>query len=323
VPTNPIRPFPVNAIDRTRCSRRVSDAPTSECPGARVRLEIVRAAIPVPRSLVWATALDVLPPDRVIERRSGFLVIRSPSNPTHYWGNLLLFDRSPRRGDGARWEALFDAAFEDDPRVQHRTFSWDQTDGNAGAARAEFADRGYLVGENVGLIADADQVVWHPRENREVIVRTLDSGIGSDEALWDAVVELQLANREDDGLDESEHRAFIRARLEGLRALLRAGRGAWYVAIVPTTGDLVASCGIVVTAGRGRFQLVDTALPHRRRGISSRLVVEAARRASIEHGATRFVIEADPDYHALGLYESLGFERAEVVVGACLWRREG
>jgi GNAT superfamily N-acetyltransferase len=280
------------------------------------------AASPVPRSLVWATSLDVLPPNRVIERRSGYLVIRSPSNPTYYWGNLLLFDRAPGLGDGPRWEALFDATFADEPKVQHRTFSWDQIDGSAGAAREEFADRGYVVDENVGLIADVAGLVPHARENREVTVRALDPAIGADDPLWNAVVEIQHANDEDDGLDESAHRAFLRARLEGFRALFRSGRGAWYVALEPSTGDLVASCGIVVTAGRGRFQLVDTALSHRRRGISSRLVVEAARRASIEHGATRFVIEADPGYHAIGLYESLGFLRAEVVVGACLWPRE-
>jgi hypothetical protein len=34
------------------------------------------------------------------------------------------------------------------------------------------------------------------------------------------------------------------------------------------------------------------------------------------------VIVADPDYHALGLYESLGFERAERVAGCCRWPRE-
>ena len=205
--------------------------------------------------------------------------------------------------------------------MQHRTFSWDQIDGSAGAAREEFGERGYLVDENVGLVAHATRVVPHERENREVTVRALDSAPGADEALWDAVVELQLANLETDGLDEGARRAFTRARLEGLRALFRAGSGAWYVAIEPATGAVVASCGIVVTAGRGGFQLVDTALAHRRRGISSRLVVEAARRATSEHGATWFVIEVDPGYHALGLYESLGFERAEVVVGACLWRR--
>jgi ribosomal protein S18 acetylase RimI-like enzyme len=153
-----------------------------------------------------------------------------------------------------------------------------------------------------------------------VVVQALDSTIGADEALWDAVVELQVAGR-DDGHEEKAYRSFARARLQDLRELFRAGRGAWYVAIEPSTGDVVGSCGVVVTAGRGRFQAVDTALAHRRRGISSRLVVEAARRASADYGAKRLVIVADADYHALGLYESLGFERAEHVFGVCLWSR--
>jgi GNAT superfamily N-acetyltransferase len=52
----------------------------------------------------------------------------------------------------------------------------------------------------------------------------------------------------------------------------------------------------------------------RRRGIGSRLVVEAAHRAA-ERGVRHFVIAAEPDYHALGLYESLGFQRVERVAG--------
>ena len=86
----------------------------------------------MPRSLALATDLDVLALDRVIERRDGFLLVRSPGNPTFYWGNFLLFDREPAPGDGPRWEALFDEAFGDDPRVKHRTFAWDRTDGVAG-----------------------------------------------------------------------------------------------------------------------------------------------------------------------------------------------
>src|SRR5262245_63694044 len=92
----------------------------------------------VPRSLVRATDLDVLAPDRVIERRDGFLLVRSPSNPTFYWGNLLLFDRAPEPGDGLCWEALFEEEFADEPRVRHRTFAWDRPDGAVGAAREEF-----------------------------------------------------------------------------------------------------------------------------------------------------------------------------------------
>jgi ribosomal protein S18 acetylase RimI-like enzyme len=67
---------------------------------------------------------------------------------------------------------------------------------------------------------------------------------------------------------------------------------------------------------------VDTALAYRRRGICSRLVVEAALLSVERYGAERFVIAADPGYHALGLYESLGFERAEQVVGVCMWRMD-
>jgi ribosomal protein S18 acetylase RimI-like enzyme len=280
-----------------------------------------RDASAVPRSLVWATSIDVMPPDGVVERRSDFLLVRSPSNPAHYWGNLLLFDGAPSEGDGRRWEGLFDEAFGDEPRVRHRTFAWDRTDGAAGAAHEEFVNRGYEVDESIGLVAHAGQLVPHARENREVVIRALDSALGADEALWAEVLELQVANRDDDGLDEDEYRTFARRRLEDLRTLFRAGRGAFYVAIDPAAGEVAASCGVVVTAGRGRFQIVDTALAHRRRGICSRLVVDAAHATRDDYEAEQFVIVADADYHALPLYESLGFERAEKVVGVCRWPR--
>jgi ribosomal protein S18 acetylase RimI-like enzyme len=135
------------------------------------------------------------------------------------------------------------------------------------------------------------------------------------------VIELQVAGRQE-GHDEESCRAFTRPRLEARGALFRLGRGAWYVAIDPGSGDVVASCDIVVTTGRGRFQVVDTALAFRRRGICSRLVVEA-RHSAETHRAERFVIVADLDYHALGCYESLGFERQEHVVGVCRWPRSG
>ena len=274
----------------------------------------------MPRSLVWATSIDVLPADRRIERRDGYLAIRSPSNPAHYWGNYLLFEEPPRADDRDRWEALFGLEFGDEPGVRHRTFAWDQTDGAAGAAREEFTDHGYDLDESIGLIADAARPRHHRRTNRAVTVRALDPTAGADEHVWAEVVELQVGNREE-GQDERDNRAFSRTRQADLREHFRAGRGAWYVAIDPATGGLAASCGVVVTEGRGRFQAVDTALTFRRRGIASRLVVDAAQHSAAHYGAKRFVIVADAGYHAVGLYESLGFERAEQVTGVCRWPR--
>ena len=149
----------------------------------------------VPRSLVWATDIDVLPLDRVVLRREAYLVVRSPSNPMHYWGNLLLFDEPPGPDDGSRWERLFEREFAGEPRTRHRTFAWDRADGALGAALEEFVGRGYDLEQTVGLIALREQIRPHRRANREVVVRALDPA--GDAELWDAVVEVQVASRDE------------------------------------------------------------------------------------------------------------------------------
>lgn len=272
-------------------------------------------ATPVPRSLTLATDLDVLAVDRVLTRRDEYLVVRSPSNPSFFWGNLLLFDDAPGEGDRLRWEAWFDAEFAGIERVRHRAFVWDRSDGAAGRAHEEFGDSGYTIDESIGLVAAPEELRSHPRENREVTVRMLDPG--ADAALWSAVLDLQTANREE-GHDEKSYYEFAHARQRELRAHFVAGRGGWFVA-VSGDGEIVGSCGVVVSNERGRFQSVDTALAHRRQGICSRLVVETARLAVERFAAEQLVVVADASYHALGLYESLGFRRQERVVGAFTW----
>lgn len=265
------------------------------------------------RSLVWATDIDVLPANRTVARRDGYTVVRSPGNPTHYWGNWLVFEEPPGPGDRRRWEERFAAEFADQPASRHRTFAWDRTDGALGAAETEFASAGYQLERQVGLTATPAEVRSHPRANQTVSVHSPHPD--GEEELWAQVLELQVAAR-DPRIAEAPHREFSRRRQDELRELFAAGHGAWYVALLD--GEVVGSCGVVVTGERGRFQSVDTAAAHRRRGICSRLVVEAARDAAARHGARRLVIAADPGYHALGIYESLGFVVRERVNGVCL-----
>lgn len=268
------------------------------------------------RSFAWTTDIDVLPPDASATRGDGHWVVRSPSNPTHYWGNFLLFDDPPRPGDRVRWEALFASAFGGAPESDHIAFGWDCIDGAIGSAARELADVGYQLDHTAGLIARPSELRPHPRANREVSVRALDPRFGADQPAWDQVIELWVAAR-DPSLTEADYRTFARGRLDGLRQLFTAGRGAWWVAEL-ARGEVAGSLGIVVTDRRGRFQTVDTAAAHRRRGICSRLVIEAAQRTAALHPVQRFVICADPEYHALGLYEDLGFCAAERVTGALL-----
>jgi ribosomal protein S18 acetylase RimI-like enzyme len=275
-----------------------------------------RADSVAPRSLVRATEIDVLPLDRVVERRGGYLVVRSPRHPDHYWGNLLVFDEPPAAGDGERWEALFGREFAAEPAVRHVTLAWDRADGALGAADEEFLPRGYELETLVGLVARPHEIVAHRRQNTEVAVLALGHAPGADAELWGQVVELQVASR-GGRIPEDVHRAFSIRRGEELRELFAAGRGAWYVALDDSGAEVLGSLGVVVTNGRGRYQAVDTAESHRRKGIGSRLVVEAARASARDYGARMLVICADPEYHALGLYESLGFRRAERAAAVC------
>jgi ribosomal protein S18 acetylase RimI-like enzyme len=270
------------------------------------------------RSIIRATDIAALPLSRELRRSDGCLVVRSPSNPGHYWGNLLIFDDAPAPGDGARWAERFEAEFAGAPGVLHRTLAWDRPDGELGAAREELVPRGYELEETVGLEAGADAIERHPRESRDVVVRALDHAGSSDERLFEQVIELQVIDRLAQ-FDREGQYAYARTRMRDLRALFTARGGAWFVAIDAAEDRVVGSCGIVIAdEQRGRYQAVDTVASHRRRGVCSRLLVDAARTIEQRHGTRRFVIGADPHYHALGLYESLGFEPVERIAGAYL-----
>jgi ribosomal protein S18 acetylase RimI-like enzyme len=269
-----------------------------------------------PRSLLLQTLIDVLPADRVVVREGDHLIVRSPSNPHHWEGNMLVFDDAPAAGDGERWEAAFDAAFAGEPGVRHRTFYWDRTDGEEGAAASELQARGYRLERDVGLIASPDELTAHPRANHEVEIRRLDPA--ADDALWEGTIAVALANNAEDPSPDPDYELFLRSRQAERRAVFTAGRGAWYVALDPGDGSVVAGCGVIATGPRGRFQAVDTAPSHRRRGIARRLVYEAGRDAATRFALSRLVIVADGEYHALGIYESLGFRPRERVCSAWL-----
>ena len=274
--------------------------------------------VTAPRSLVLNTLIDVLPDDRVVRRVGDHLVVRSPSNPGHWEGNLLVFDDAPAAGDRERWEAAFDTAFADVPLVRHRTFHWDRADGEEGAAIAEFGDHGYRLERDVGLIATPDELAPHPRANRDVEIRALDPAAGRDEPLWEGAIALALEQNAADPSPDVDFESFVRARHRERRAAFAAGRGSWYVALDPADGSVIAACGVIATGSRGRFQAVDTAPPHRRRGIARRLVHDAGRDCAARFGLDRLVIVADAEYHALGIYESLGFRPRERLCSAWL-----
>jgi GNAT superfamily N-acetyltransferase len=260
------------------------------------------------RSLAWRTDLIFPRFDGEILDRGHYLVIRTPSNPTFYWGNFLLFDRPPAPGDEERWPRLFAEEIGAPPQVQHQTFGWDSPEGDAAAAHA-FVERGFRLIHSSVLTASS--VSPPPRESTEIAVRTLES----DED-WRQATENQIRCRDLEHR-EAGYRVFKEAEMRRYRAMALAGRGAWFGAFLG--GTLVADLGIYQDESLGRFQTVETHPDFRRRGYAGTLVFKAARHALGQMGVETLVLVADADSAAERLYSSVGFLPREQEVGLERW----
>jgi len=252
--------------------------------------------------------------DEVIDLGDAF-ALRCPSDPLFRWGNLLFLPRPPAAGSLPEWEARFAAAFEDLPQVRHLTFAWCGADG----ALAQFVETGYEPDANTVRDASADDLAGEVPTPDRFELREVRS-----DSDWQAVMTMLVEDPpEGDAPDEYlRHRrdrmAIHRAIVDGRRAGLR---GAWYLACLD--GAPVGSMGVFVRGGLGRFQYVQVARAHRRKGVATAMVHAVAREGIVRWGAERLLIVADEGTPADEIYARLGFRelRDERYVGAC--RKEG
>jgi GNAT superfamily N-acetyltransferase len=240
----------------------------------------------------------------VVSDRGDCVVVETPDNPTFYFGNLIHFSAPPTDDDVRRWPARFAEAFAGRPEVRHVTLSWD---GPIGAAEA-FVPLGYRLERSVVLSATA--VHRPPKCDDGAEVRALATAADFEQAL-DNQVEARDAR-----FAKEPYTRYASGRMARWRGMAAAGLGAWHGAFL--AGRLVADCGLFFddAAGVGRFQAVSTHPDFRRRGLCGRLVWEVAR-AGLQRVPT-LVMVADDEYHAARIYESVGFERAEVSFALCL-----
>lgn len=260
----------------------------------------------MPRSLAYFTDLALRRAEGSLIVRGGDLtVIRSPQNPTFWWGNFLLMPVPPRPGDLTRWTALFT---EHHPTAAHRTFGIDTADGDLGAAE-EFLNAGYEIHRDTVLSATSTRP---PRTvNRDASMRPL-----SGDADWDAALTLRMAVNDAEQFrhETGAYRLFAGRKLAAYRQMQEAGTGALFGAF-DDQGQMLSGLGIF-DAGQGiaRYQSVETHPDARSRGLAGTLVYTAAQWAREHLGTRTLVIVADPGYHAQTLYESVGFLPTELQI---------
>ena len=252
------------------------------------------------KGLGWRTDLALLEiSGSVLEDRGDHVVVTTPDNPTFYWGNFVLLAGPPvDAADARQWIGVFEAAH---PAARHRTFGIDGTSGTAADA-SSFADLGLDV--EVSSVMTATSVHEPARPNRDATYRPLES----DED-WVQQVELTMA-----GESAGYSLEFSAGRARQHRSLCDAGHGQYWGAF--EDGRLLSSMGLFrASPGLARFQTVKTHPDARGRGLAGTLVHEISRFGFGDLGAETLVMVADPEYLAIRVYRSVGFDDTEVQVG--------
>ncbi len=239
--------------------------------------------------------------------RGDYIVIKTPSNPGYFYGNLLLFFDAPKAGSLERWKHKFRDEFRGDPGITHFTFLWDTP--NEIGDISELKAANFQINSSKVLTASA--VHPPPKLNAAVEMRVITT---DDE--WRAVTALQIRCGEED-YELAAYSAFKHAQMSHYRAMSEAGRGAWFGAF--QEGTLVGDLGIYFDGATGRFQSVETHPDFFRQGICGTLVYQSASFAFERMGLSTLVMVADEHYHAARIYESVGFTQAMTEHSAFWW----
>lgn len=233
-----------------------------------------------------------------VDDRGDHLVVSSPHNPDHWWGNFLLLAQVPTAEKSEAWLDRFVTTF---PHAAHVALGFDSRQGSA-ADLVWFAAHGLTA--EAQLVMTATDVHEPANLDTEAVCRPLSS---SDD--WAQSVELRVRCNELE-LGAADYRRFVTAKVRANRRLVEAGHGGWFGAFVD--GRLVSQMGLFAAgAGLGRFQSVETDPGYRRRGLAGTLLHYVSRYGFDELGARTLVMVADPNGPAIDLYRAAGFAATE------------
>lgn len=240
--------------------------------------------------------------------RLGYWVVRTPSESSYYYGNLLLLPKAPQAETIPLWQARFAEEFTG--HGHHTTFWWD-TGELSSAARHEFIDRGFTV-ETTEVLRRDPRLTWG--------VPSL--GLGPDIELREIAASetpllADLANRLSDRHDDM-YLTFLQRRARWQGQLIQRGLAHFFAC--KASNRVVASLGIFVHDGLARYQDVQTDAAYRRRGLATALVGVAGQHPVVA-ATTMLTIHTEPNSDAARLYRKLGFALVETTTSACRYPR--
>lgn len=238
-----------------------------------------------------------------------YLVVKTPTNPTFFWGNLLYFKNAPDADSLNNWQNIFHQQFKS-MDIDHVTLTWDFKEGDE-INGPLFSEEGFNLEKSIVLTAE--NVIRPQKLNNELIIRPIES-----EQDWQKVIDTHVLCRADH-FNESSYRKYAERKISDYRLMIDKGIGIWVGAFYRDV--LVGDLGLFYQNGLARFQAVETHPDFRRIGVCSTLLYRTCQYAKEYLNINKLVLVADPNYHAVKVYESVGFKIEEYQIGLCKYNQ--
>ncbi|GAB5558711.1 MAG: hypothetical protein SynsKO_03580 [Synoicihabitans sp.] len=253
----------------------------------------------LPTNLAYRTDFIFHRHEGVIEEHADYWVVRTPENPTFWFGNFVLFKQAPdEKTTVSAWLKVHDAVFNGS--LNHRIFGWDgEIEGNV----KPFLDAGFVTSNGIALKMEA--LSSQAATNPDVNVRKIETA-----EAWDDVHQQQMLVDRVDFKYPEDGGVFRGNQIASYRTLSDAGRGNWWGAY--DGNKLIGNMGLFFDELKrvGRFQNVSTHPDHRRQRVCTTLLHHIVNHAFHEIGAKELVICTgdDDDNAAIPTYQNFGFK---------------
>lgn len=234
-----------------------------------------------------------------ITDKGSYIVVRTPDRPDYFWGNYIIMSSAPHPDSYSHWLAIFESEIGPKSQTGFVAITWDSPSDQGHSA--QFTDKGFAL--QTSIILSASRVHTPPKSNPHVTIKPLQA-----ESDFAQAIDVHFTPDWQYSSDEGQMK-FLKDSAKRFRKLIDAGTA---ISIGAFQGDkLTAVVEMYYNDTLCLLDSVATHRDHRRQGICSSLTHYASQYALTQLNCQTLTLEADEEYHAAKIYESIGFRPTE------------
>lgn len=247
-------------------------------------------------NLGFLTDFKLLGADSSITEYANYFLVKTPSNPTFIDGNCFVLKSPNLLEHKISLEKDFKKHFARATNEHHVSFKLMEKPSEE--LRKAYLNDEYSYDQLAVMTYEGTKNIEKVLEHKAWTMRAFTSNLD-----WEQWAENEIQERPTI-YTESSFKAYLLGRIAVYKELTSQGFGKFYG--VFQEEELLASAGLYIFDHIGRFQQVRTIEKARRQGMCKALIQFIYTQNATE--MQEAVMVADEEYHALKLYEGLGFK---------------